>query len=48
MTSLGKCCIAAFAITIGLGAAAHAMTLDQAKKAGYIRAATPTRCPTAS
>ena len=45
MTSLGKCGIAAFAITIGLGAAAHAMTLDQAKKAGYIRAANANEVP---
>jgi polar amino acid transport system substrate-binding protein len=45
MTSLAKCGIATFALVIGLGAAAHAATLEQAKKAGFVRAANANEVP---
>ncbi len=45
MRNLAQCGIAAFAMTIGLGAVAHATSLEEVKKAGYIRAANANEVP---
>ena len=45
MNRLFQCGIAALAITFGLGAGAHATSLEQVKKAGFIRAANANEVP---
>lgn len=45
MNRLFQCGIAAFAITIGAAAGAHATTLKQVKQAGFIRAANANEVP---
>ncbi len=45
MNRLFQCGLAALAITFGLGVGAHATSLEQVKKAGYIRAANANEVP---